>query len=179
MRIILKSSSPGALERLVLRCLEFSASFAVPRRASVAFGFLALTVASTADQPPPVGVVLQPDPRVARLERFFQHYNCPQPHHVSDYLRASDGYRLDYRLLPAISVRESLCGVSEQMPNNHWGYHPSRQSFPSVEAGIDYVARQLAEGLYYQGKSLEQKLFVYNPRPKYPVEIQQIMRQIE
>ena len=138
-----------------------------------------LSVASTADQPPPIGVLLQPDPRVSRLEHFFRHYNCPQPYHVEDYLRASDGYRLDYRLLPAISVRESLCGVAEQMTNNYWGYHPSSQSFPSVEAGIDYVARQLAQGWYYQGKTLEQKLFSYNPREAYPAEVLSIMRQIE
>lgn len=142
---------------------------------------LALTTAGAAGiaQAPILSMAQSLDPRISRLERFFRHYNCPQPYHVADYLRASDGYQLDYRLLPAISIRESQCGVTEQRANNHWGYHPSRQSFSTVESGIYYVAHQLAEGYYYRGKTLQQKLFVYNPRPKYPAEIQSIMRQIE
>lgn len=151
----------------------------MPRRIGMAAAGFAICIASTADQRPPLLVVLAQDPRVTRLERFFQHYNCPAPYHVSEYLRASDGYDLDYRLLPAISVRESQCGLTERLPNNHWGYHPGRQSFPSVEAGIDYVARQLAQNRYYRGKSLPDKLFVYNPRRAYPNEVQRIMRQIE
>ena len=119
-----------------------------------------------------------PDPRVAHLERFFEHYNCPVPYHISGYLRAADTYELDYRLLPAIAIRETLCGVSDQR-NNHWGYHPGRQSFESVESGIDFVAERLANGFFYRGKTLQEKLFIYNPRSAYPGEIQRIMRQIE
>lgn len=174
MKIVLKLKSAR-----MARCLEAAAGFPMTRRAGLTVAGLALAIASTADQAPPVAVIPAPDPRVVRLERFFHHYNCPLPYHITDYLRASDGYQLDYRLLPAISIRESQCGVAEQMANNHWGYHPSQQSFPTVEAGIDYVARQLALGFYYQGKSLQEKLFVYNPRPAYPVEVQAIMRQIE
>ncbi len=162
------------------RCMEAAASLSMPRRIGVTLAGLAVAIASTADQAPPLLITVGPDPRVPRLERFFRHYNCPPPHHVSEYLRASDGYELDYRLLPAISVRESLCGVSEQqMENNFWGYHPDRLSFPSVEAGIDYVARQLAQNPFYKGKSITEKLLVYNPRPAYPVEVQRIMHQIE
>jgi hypothetical protein len=177
MRVVLKVKSACAA-----RCLEAAAAvslLSMPRRIGLTVTGLALAVASTADMAPPIGVFLPSDPRITRLERFFQHYNCPTPYHVSEYLRASDGYDLDYRLLPAISVRESLCGVSERRSNNHWGYHPEHQSFSSVEAGIDYVARQLAQNRYYRGKSLPEKLFVYNPRPAYPTEVQRIMRQIE
>jgi hypothetical protein len=153
----------------------------MPRRIMMAVAAAAITAAGSAGvaQAPIVVFHHRIDPRIPRLERFFRHYRCPEPYHVEDYLRASDGYQLDYRLLPAISIRESRCGVSEQMANNHWGYHPSRQSFPTVESGIDYVAHQLAEGDYYRGRTLQQKLFVYNPLPKYPAEIQSIMRQIE
>ncbi len=118
------------------------------------------------------------DPRVVRLSAFFQAYNCPEPHHINAYLRAADAYGLDYRLLPAISLRETTCGVTEKN-NNRWGYHPGRQSFPSVEAGINFLARHLAEEPPYAGKTLRQKLFTYNPLPAYPGEIQRLMRQIE
>ncbi len=180
MIVVFKLKAPRLVGRLAAWCVETAASVSMPRRLSLAAVGLALSVASTADfAPTPVPPPPQPDPRVSRLERFFRHYNCPAPHYIPEYLRASDGYQLDYRLLPAISLRESGCGVAYRMANNHWGYHPDRQSFPTVEMGIDYVARQLAQGFYYQGKSLEQKLFVYNPRPAYPIEIQRIMRQIE
>ena len=118
------------------------------------------------------------DARATRLVRFFQHYNCPTPYHIDDYLRAADVYQLDYRLLPAISVRETTCGVTEQQ-NNRWGFHPGHQSFESVEEGIDFLAGRLAQGYYYRGKTLQQKLFTYNPLPRYPGEVQAIMRQIE
>jgi hypothetical protein len=63
--------------------------------------------------------------------------------------------------------------------NNRWGYHPGRQTFRSIDAGIDFLARQLAENPPYVGKSLNEKLFTYNPRPAYPAEVERMMRQIE
>jgi hypothetical protein len=121
----------------------------------------------------------QPDHRIARLEKFFKTYHCPMPYHTSDYLRAADGYGLDYRLLPALSIRETLCGKAERQQHNAWGYHPGHQTFPSVEIGIDFVAQRLAEHQLYKGKTLDDKLFTYNPRSAYPGEIRRIMGQIE
>jgi hypothetical protein len=147
---------------------------------SMAVAGLVLCAAGTADVTPMHVVNLAPafDSRAVRLERFFRRYHCRTPHHVLDYLRAADAYALDYRLLPAISIRESLCGIADE-DNNWWGYHPGRQTFSSIAAGIDYVAQQLARSPFYRGKTLQQKLFTYNPLPAYPDEIQKIMRQIE
>lgn len=148
---------------------------------------LALSATTTADIPAtaiaiartrPQVQASQPDPRFARLAAIFHAYNCPPPHYIENYIHVADAYRLDYRLLPAISIRETTCGVTEKQ-NNRWGYHPGRQTFSSVEAGIEYVARQLAANPPYRGKTLNDKLFTYNPRPAYPGEVQQIMRQIE
>jgi hypothetical protein len=142
---------------------------------------LALFATTTADIP---AALLRPalsskvDARIARLERFFHFYGCPRPYHVAEYLRAADTYQLDYRLLPSISIRETQCGIA-QWENNWWGYHPHQQTFPSVEVGIDYVSKQLAENPYYKGKMLHDKLFTYNPRTPYPDEVKRIMRQIE
>lgn len=118
------------------------------------------------------------DPRYVRLEEFFERYRCPGPQNVEAYLRAADYYELDYRLLPALSVRETTCGLLETQ-NNRWGYRAGRKRFPSVVAGIYYVARQLAEGPAYRGKTLAGKLHAYNPRPGYPSEVERIIRQIE
>jgi hypothetical protein len=148
------------------------------RAMGVAAVALTFSVASTADVPVKELRWLQPDQRATNLEHFFKLYHCPTPYHTFEYLRAADGYALDYRLLPAVSIRETLCGVTER-ENNRWGYHPGRQSFPSIEAGIDFVAWQLANNPLYKGKTLHDKLFTYNPRPKYPLEVQKIMQQIE
>jgi hypothetical protein len=151
----------------------------IGKRAVVtAVALLALAVGITADVPV-MHVTPLPDPRAASLERLWQRYHCPAPHHTSEYLNAADGYGLDYRLLPAISIRETLCGAAEKQ-NNRWGFHPGRRtSFPSIQVGIDFLARRLAGHPLYRGKTLQDKLFTYNPRPAYPAEIKRIMDQIE
>lgn len=145
---------------------------------------LALSATTTADVPAPrlrpaPSLMSASDPRIARLENFFHHYHCPKPYHTSEYLRAADGHGLDYRLLPAISIRETLCGTAELERHNHWGYHPGGDGFPSIEVGIDFLARRLTQHPYYKGKSLQDKLFTYNPRQAYPDQVKRIMRQIE
>jgi hypothetical protein len=109
------------------------------------------------DQSPPA------DARVAKLVSFFRSYDCPEPYHVTSYLRAADNHDLDYRLLPVISVLESSCG-KHQRHNNHWGW--GEDSFPSVGAGIDFIAKQLTEG-YFKDASAREKLSIYNPSPLY------------
>jgi hypothetical protein len=119
-----------------------------------------------------------PDPRFLKLESFFRRYNCPAPQHILAYLRAADGFGLDYRLLPALSIRETQCGRTERQ-NNRWGYKSGRQGFASIEAGIDYIAEQLSQARPYRDRTLRQKLFKYNPLAAYPAEIMHIMGQIE
>jgi hypothetical protein len=116
--------------------------------------------------------------RAERLEAFFHLYQCPEPLYVDDYLRVADEKQLDYRLLPAISIRETQCGVHEK-GNNRLGFHPDEETFTSVLAGIEFVGERLAEHPYYKGKDIEGKLFRYNPKPAYPGEVLRIMRQIE
>jgi hypothetical protein len=178
----------------VVRCLTAAEDFLQSQRKwpklvalwaralGAAVAGLALSATTTADLPaagirPIPSLLSKPDPRIARLEKFFKIYHCPAPHHTSEYLQAADGYGLDYRLLPAVSIRETQCGRTEKQQHNHWGYH--RQNFPSIEVGIDFLARRLTQHPLYQGKTLQDKLFTYNPLPAYPEEVKRIMRQIE
>ena len=121
---------------------------------------------------------LVPDGRVIRLESFFERYQCPQPHYTSDYLDAADTYGLDYRMLPAISVRESTCGQYTR-GNNYWGWNSARFGFESVPDGIDYISKQLAEQPRYKSQSVMGKLLVYNPLPAYAAEVRKLMKEIE
>jgi len=129
-------------------------------------------------------VMIAPEPRFARddraknLKAFFDAYQCPQPRHVEEYIKAADAYGLDYRLLPALSVRESTCGRHARM-NNRWGWDSARTGFASVARGIEYVARQLAWGRSYRDKDLDGKLHTYNPNPLYPGEVKRLMQEIE
>ena len=60
-----------------------------------------------------------------------------------------------------------------------WGFRNGAGTFPTIQAGIDFMTHRIAEHPYYKGKTLPQKLLTYNPRPAYPGEIMKIMQQIE
>ena len=118
------------------------------------------------------------DARVTKLESFFRAYHCPAPLLTVEYLAAADAYAIDYRLLPAVSVRESTCGRHARA-NNRWGWDSARTGFNTLAHGIEFIARQLALGQYYRGKTLDEKLHAYNPNPKYTDEIRKLMREID
>ena len=118
------------------------------------------------------------DERMLKLQAFFQSYRCPSPYHIDDYLTAAEKNAIDYRLLPAISVRESTCGRYSKL-NNHWGWNSARSGFSSVKAGIHYLARILAVGGSYKDKTIDGKLRVYNPIVQYAAEVRRLMEEIE
>jgi hypothetical protein len=140
-------------------------------------GLVALAVAAHASVTPD-SVIKIDDQRHAKLETFFQSFGCPAPYHVKEYLGAADTYAIDYRLLPAISVLESTCGIY-QRENNRWGWASARKGFASFRAGLEFIAHQLAEGRYYKNKTLEEKVHMYNPRPQYARLMERLMRQID
>ncbi len=51
--------------------------------------------------------------------------------------------------------------------NNPLGWKNGKASFPSIPAAIRHVSEELGSGRWYAGKTLEEKLRVYNPRPYY------------
>jgi hypothetical protein len=131
--------------------------------------------------PPPHNVILQ-DSRDSHLSSFFVRHECPPINFelIPDYLDAADRYKLDYRLLPAISVQES--SSAKRYPpdsRNLWGWDSAKTGSESLQRGIDFIARQLSNGHYYVGKTLEQKLHSYNPNPNYAPKIIGLMKEIE
>lgn len=116
--------------------------------------------------------------RALKLKSFFKAHQCPEPYHAEEYVRDADQFSIDYRLLPAVSVRESTCGVYQRL-NNFWGWDSARTGFQSVTRGIHYILGELAWGRFYRGKSLDQKLHVYNPNPQYVREVRELMREID
>jgi hypothetical protein len=117
------------------------------------------------------------DPRAVELVAFFESYGCPRPHYAEEYIRAADRSGLDYRLLPAISMAESTCGLYQRL-NNHWGWNSAKSGFRSVMHGIAYITAQLAGGPQYRNKTLDQKLYTYNPRLEYVRKVKKLMAQM-
>jgi len=109
------------------------------------------------DAPVPV------DARKTTLEEFFSKRNMPMAKYADIFIVAADTYGNDWRLLPAISVRESS-GGKEQCGNNPFGWDSCRgYNFTAVEEAITYVSWRLAESPIYAGKTDYEKLQLYNP----------------
>ena len=139
----------------------------------VLIGMIAVELARAGTAPAPPA-----DERRLKLQAFFQSYRCPAPYHVDAYLTEADKNAIDYRLLPAISVRESTCGRHSRL-NNHWGWDSARSGFSSVKAGIRYLARTLALGPRYRDQNIDGKLKIYNPKLQYTAEVKRLMEEIE
>ena len=140
-------------------------------------GALALAVSAYGNSSTESLSTLQDD-RYDKLESFFQSFGCPAPHYVNEYLGAADSNAIDYRLLPAISVLESTCGIYQRL-NNRWGWDSARKGFSSFRAGLQYIARQLSQGRFYRNKSLEEKVHMYNPNPQYARLVRKLMLKID
>ena len=143
-------------------------------RALAALTLVASAYGNTVTENPPA----PRDNRYDRLESFFQSFGCPTPHYVNEYVGAADSYAIDYRLLPAISVLESTCGIYQRL-NNRWGWDSARKGFSSFRSGLQYIARQLSEGRFYKDKSLDEKVRMYNPNPEYARQVRKLMLKID
>jgi hypothetical protein len=114
------------------------------------------------------------DPRLLKLERFFQELNSPAHAIAKEFLAAADRYALDWRLLPSLSILESG-GGRECKNNNIMGWDSCRQKFSSAAAGVHHVAERLTVSKLYRNKSLDEKLRTYNPHPGYPQRVMKLM----
>ena len=95
---------------------------------------------------------------------------------------------LDWRLLPAIAIRESTGGkfACKKSPANSFGWGSCKISFDSNEEAIETVARNLGGNEpktdhHYAGKNTKQILQKYNPPsvvPKYADQVMSIMESI-
>ena len=149
--------------------IVFAGLFVVPAAVSVRQGVAGDTQKVIVDQY---------DPRLARLQQFFAERACPLGEVASEFLVAADRNDLDWRLLPSISIVESS-GGKDFRNNNVFGWDSCRESFPSVEAGIHFVASRLANSKLYKDKDLDGKLSTYNPLPDYPHRVRAVMQTLE
>jgi hypothetical protein len=140
-------------------------------------GLLAAPATVSVQQYKASPVVDQNDPRLSRLQKYFGDRDCPLRDSAKDFLVAADQNKLDWRLLPSISIIESS-GGKDYRSNNVFGWGSCKEKFSSVRAGIHYVAAQLGKSRRYKGKDIDSKLQLYNPVPEYPQRVKAVMRAI-
>lgn len=127
------------------------------------------------------------------LKEWFKKYDCPLTEFTDHFINVADEYGLDWRLLPAISFRESTCGKRiEAGTFNPFGFGYTGGGLPghrfdSFNSGITYVAgaisgEQGSNAKYYRSarKDSLKILWIYNGTvsPSYPNEVMAIMNQI-
>ena len=106
------------------------------------------------------------DSRLVALSRFLESKDSPIQHLAEDFLIVADRHGLDWRLLPSIAFLESSAGKTYRN-NNIFGWNNANTPFSSVRAGIHFVGERLGTSDIYRGKSLREKLALYNPYDHY------------
>jgi len=137
---------------------------------------------------PPVAMTIEEkilNERAEKIDRYFRDRNMPLHGYGKKMVIESDKNSLDWRLLPAIAVREST-GGKYACGNNPFGWGSCKIKFDSVEESIEILAWNLSgknpnTTSYYETESVYKKLHRYNGTvvPSYPEEVITIMRRID
>lgn len=128
-------------------------------------------------------VVEIPDERPTRIDAYFSKYNMPLAGYGQDFVAIADTCDMDWRLLPAIAVRESTGGKRMQY-NNPFGWGGAQIPFSSLKEAIYNVGSHICgdepnTAKWYSTTSTYEKLYRYNGTVvrTYPDEVIWIMDQ--
>ncbi len=128
--------------------------------------------------------------KAAAIDAYFIAHGMPLAGTGKKMVIESEKNGLDWRLLAAISVRESTGGKhackSAKAPNSFFGYGSCKFGFQSKDHAIEVVAKSLGgnnpkTAHYYANKTTLQILETYNPRTivrYYPEQVIKIMYSI-
>lgn len=122
---------------------------------------------------------IEVDERVTILNNYFS--KTPLNGYGNKFIEVADKNGLDWRLLPAISVRETSGGIhlcnNPKAHNNPFGWGSCKIGFNSFNEAIETVGYKLSNLPVYKGKTIEKKLYYYNGTvvPTYPQEVIAIM----
>lgn len=107
------------------------------------------------------------DTRPFIVENFLK--NTPLEPYSNYLVEAADRYSLDYRLIPAIAMKETGGGIkAPQDSYNAWGFENGRTIFVSWENAIESVAKTLKEKYADRGLiTPEQIMPIYAPPQIY------------
>ncbi len=122
------------------------------------------------------------------IDTYFKVKNMPLEGYGKKMALEAEKNGLDWRLIAAISVRESTGGRHDciRVPNNAFGWGSCKIGFKSVDEAIETVARNLGgnnpkTAHHYDDKTTYQILQTYNPPSivlKYAEQVITIMNNI-
>jgi hypothetical protein len=124
----------------------------------------------------------------AAIDAYFADHDMPLLGMGMKMAQEADLNSLDWRLIPAIAVRESSGGKNacDNAKNNPFGWGSCKISFKSTEAAIETIAKNLGGNnpstvKHYANKKVVEILHAYNPPsviPKYAEQVMSIMNKI-
>jgi hypothetical protein len=120
------------------------------------------------------------------IDTYFKEHDAPLAGHGMKFVLEAEKNEIDWRLLPAIAMRESTGGkhACKSVPNSVFGWGSCKISFNSIDESIEIVAKNLGGNNpntdhHYEGKTTEQILRKYNSYIKnYPAQVMNIMKDI-
>lgn len=121
------------------------------------------------------------------IDAYFDKYDTPLKGYGMKFVLEAEKNEIDWRLLPAIAMRESTGGIyaCKNVPNSVFGWGSCKIGFKSIDESIEVVAKNLGGNNpntdhHYEGKTTEQILRKYNSFIKnYPAQVMEIMRSIK
>lgn len=126
--------------------------------------------------------------RADAVDQYFASKNAPLEGYGMKFVTEAEKNGLDWRLLPAIAMRETTGGKfackSEKAPNNNFGWHSCKKGFSSVDESIEYISKTLGGNserttAYKEGMTSEQILKKYNPDSIVPGYSKQVLKIME
>ncbi len=122
--------------------------------------------------------------RAEKIDAYFAQRNMPLEGYGAKMVVEAEKNNLDWRLIPAIAIKEST-GGKFACDYNPFGWASCKVEFNSWDHAIETVAMNLGgknpnTAKYYKDKTLEEKLYHYNTSviPTYTGEILEFMELI-
>ncbi len=119
------------------------------------------------------------------IDAYFKKYDMPLAGTGMKMVLEAEKNDIDWRLLPAIAVRESTGGkhACKKVSNSFFGWGSCKINFKSTDSAIETVALNLGGNNpntdhHYAGKTTKEILQKYNPPtivPKYADQVMDIM----
>ena len=123
------------------------------------------------------------DDRAARLDAYFAKRDMPLEGYGAKFIEVADKNGMDWRLMPAIAIRESS-GGKHLLNNNPFGWGSCKINFKSDEEAIEIVAKNLGGNnpntdQHYADKTTKEILQKYNSViPTYAEKVMKVMDEI-
>jgi hypothetical protein len=122
----------------------------------------------------------------AQIDAYFKANGMPLAGYGMEMVTEADAHGIDWRLIPAIAVRESTGGLHEckSVTYSPFGFGSCKINFSSYNAAIESLATNLGgdnpnTANHYEGKDTDAILKTYNSViPGYNLQVERIMTTI-